>query len=71
MQVTGDYMPSPFVTFRLEYNYRHANVPYFSGRGGVTPPGGNVAPAGSVVPGWAPDLSKDESRLTFAFLLKL
>jgi hypothetical protein len=39
--VTLDYMPSQFVTFRLEGNYRSANVPYFSGKGGVTPPGGN------------------------------
>ena len=71
MQVTGDFMPRPFVTFRLEFNYRHASVPYFSGRGGVTPPGGNVAPAGSVVPGFTPELRKSESRLTFAFLVKL
>jgi hypothetical protein len=71
MQVTGDYMPSPFVIFRVEFNHRHANVPYFSGPLGVTPPGGNVAPPGSLVPGWAPDLRKDENRLTFAFLLKL
>jgi hypothetical protein len=71
MQVTGDFMPRPFVTFRVEFNYRHANVPYFSGEGGVTPPGGNVAPAGSVVPGFTPDLRKSESRMTFALLVKL
>jgi hypothetical protein len=71
LQVTGDFMPRPFVTFRVEYNYRHANVPYFSGSGGVTPPGGNTGAPGSVVPGWAPDLRNSESRLTFAFLIKL
>ncbi len=38
---TLDYMPSQFVTFRLEFGYRHTNVPYWSGRGGITPPGGN------------------------------
>lgn len=42
--VTFDYMPSQFVTFRAETGYRYANVPYWSGRGGITPPGGNVAP---------------------------
>jgi hypothetical protein len=68
--VTLDYMPSQFVTFRLEGNHRAANVPYFTGSGGVTPPGGNVAPLGSVVPGWAPDLSKTESRVTAALLVK-
>jgi hypothetical protein len=71
MQVTGDFMPRPFATFRVEYNYRHANVPYFSGRGGVTPPGGNAGPPGSAVEGFTPDLRKSESRLTFAFLVKL
>jgi hypothetical protein len=34
-------MPSQFTTFRLEFGYRHSNVPYWSGRGGITPPGGN------------------------------
>ena len=38
---TFDYMPKQYITFRWEYDYRHANVPYWSGRGGVTPPGGN------------------------------
>jgi len=42
--VTFDYMPSQFITFRFETGYRRANVPYWSGRGGITPPGGNVAP---------------------------
>jgi hypothetical protein len=69
--LTFDYMPSQFVTFRLEGNYRHANVPYFSGAGGITPPGGNVAPLGSAIDGWAPDLRKSESRVTVAILVKL
>lgn len=42
--VTFDYMPSEFITFRFETGYRYANVPYWTGRGGITPPGGNVAP---------------------------
>ena len=39
--VTFDYMPKQYITFRWEYDYRHANVPYWSGAGGITPPGGN------------------------------
>jgi hypothetical protein len=39
--VTFDYMPSQYVTFRAEESYRYADVPYWSGRGGITPPGGN------------------------------
>jgi hypothetical protein len=38
---TFDFMPSQFTTFRLEFGYRHSSVPYWSGRGGITPPGGN------------------------------
>jgi Putative beta-barrel porin-2, OmpL-like. bbp2 len=39
--ITFDYMPKQYITFRAEYDYRHASVPYWSGRGGITPPGGN------------------------------
>jgi putative OmpL-like beta-barrel porin-2 len=55
--ITFDWMPKQYITFLWEYGYRHANVPYFSGRGGITP-GDNINPstipnpaAGSVVPG--------------------
>lgn len=71
MQVALDVTPQPFVTFRAEYNHRAANVAYFSGRGGVTPPGGNQGAPGSLVPGWAPDLVKTENRLTIAMLLRM
>ena len=53
--LTFDWMPKQYITFRAEYGYRHANVPYWTGRGGITP-GVNGAPstipnpaAGSVV----------------------
>jgi len=39
--ITWDWMPKQYITFRWEYGYRHANQPYYSGRGGITPPGGN------------------------------
>src|SRR5271156_37473 len=39
--ITFDYMPKQYITFRAEYDYRHANVPYWTGQGGITPPGGN------------------------------
>src|SRR5262249_31574959 len=70
MSITLDYMPVQFVTFRLEYNHRAANVPYFSGPGGITPTGGNTGPPGSFVPGFTPDLVKTESRMTSALLVK-
>ena len=67
---TFDWMPSQYITFRWEYNHRTAKVPYFSGPGGVTPPGGNTGPPGSFVPGFAPDLRESENRLNMAILVK-
>jgi hypothetical protein len=43
--ITYDFMPREYITFRTEYGYRHANVPYWTGRGGITPPGGSSAAA--------------------------
>ena len=80
---TFDWMPSQYITFRWEYNHRAANVPYFSGSGGVTPPGGNQGSPGSFVclsgftscngsptNTWFPDLRKTENRATIAILVK-
>ncbi|HTS04952.1 MAG TPA: outer membrane beta-barrel protein [Candidatus Eisenbacteria bacterium] len=60
--ITFDWMPTQYITFRTEYGYRHANVPYWTGHGGITPsdnllPGTTPNPgAGSVVgtTAWAP-----------------
>jgi hypothetical protein len=71
VQTTFDVMPSQFATFRAEFTHRAASVPYFSGAGGVTPPGGNTGSPGSLVEGWAPDLRKSETRVTLALLIKL
>ena len=70
ISTTFDYMPSQYITFRWENNHRAANVPYFSGSGGVTPPGGNTGSPGYVVAGWSPDLRKTEDRLNMAILVK-
>jgi len=40
--ITFDYMPKQYITFRAEYDYRHASVPYWTGQGGITPPSGNT-----------------------------
>ncbi len=37
--VTFQYMPREYITWWAEVGYRHSDIPYFSGRGGVTPPG--------------------------------
>ncbi len=72
---TFDYMPSQFITFRWEFNHRASDVPYFSGPGGITPPGGDTGAPGSLVylPNgtlWTPDLRKYENRATFAIMVK-
>lgn len=70
ISATYDYMPTQYITFRWEFNHRHANVPYWSGPGGVTPTGGNQGTPGSIVPGWSPDLRHTEDRGTMAILVK-
>ncbi len=66
---TFSYMPSQYITFQFEYDHRAANVPYFSGPGGVTPPGGNTGDPSSVVPGWSPDLVKTQNTLDMAIMV--
>ena len=39
--ITLQYMPKQYITWFAEVGYRHSDIPYFAGRGGVTPPGGN------------------------------
>src|SRR5271163_248556 len=36
--LTFDWMPSQYITFRWEFDHRAANVPYWTGPGGLTPP---------------------------------
>jgi hypothetical protein len=80
---TFDYMPSQYITFRWEFDHRAANVPYFSGPGGITPPGGNTGAPGSLTclngfaicngsPAntWFPDLKKIENRIGLSILVK-
>jgi hypothetical protein len=79
---TFDYMPTQNVTMRFEYVHRWASVPYFEGHGGVTPqvaPGvySNVGAPGSQVPTvpggtpFAPDLQKNEDRLTVNLMVRI
>jgi hypothetical protein len=38
---TFHWMPKQYITWWAEAGYRRSDVPYWSGRGGITPPGGN------------------------------
>jgi hypothetical protein len=72
-QLNFQYMPKDWITWWTEATFRHSSVPYWSGTGGVTPPGGNNGSPGSCVGGgsnaatgqcsagdWFPDLRTRE-----------
>jgi hypothetical protein len=72
-QLNVQYMPKDWITWWTEATFRHSSVPYWTGSGGVTPPGGNTGSPGSCVGGgsnattgqcdvgdWYPDLRTRE-----------
>jgi putative OmpL-like beta-barrel porin-2/carboxypeptidase family protein len=72
-QLNLQYMPKDWITWWTEATFRHSSVPYWSGSGGVTPPGGNTGTPTSCVGGgsdattgncsandWFPDLRTRE-----------
>jgi hypothetical protein len=82
-QVNLQLMPTDWITWWTEATFRHSNVPYWSGPGGVTPPGGNTGSPGSCVGGganattgncdatdWFPDLRTREVVVGAGVLVK-
>lgn len=63
------YMPGEHVTWGLEYVHRHASVPYFAGRGGLTSPNGWNPPIGDPS-GFTADLVKDEDRIIASIIVR-
>jgi len=72
-QLNFQYMPKDWITWWTEATFRHSSVPYWSGTGGVTPPGGNTGTPATCVGGgsnattgqcdagdWFPDLRTRE-----------
>jgi hypothetical protein len=49
MQLNFQYMPRDWLTWWTETTFRHSDVPYWSGGGGVTPPLGNTGSPGTLV----------------------
>ncbi len=75
-QIGADYMPSQWVTWHVEFTQRGSNVPYFTGPGGITPqvtPGVyvNTGDPTQIIPGFTPDLRKQERRWIFSLMVKL
>jgi hypothetical protein len=48
-QLNFQYMPKDWITWWTEVTFRHSDVPYWAGSGGVTPPGGNNGTPGSFI----------------------
>lgn len=82
-QLNLQYMPADWITWWTEATFRHSSVPYWSGPGGVTPPGGNTGSPGSCAGGgtdattgqcstgdWAPDLRTREVVMGAGVLVK-
>ncbi len=67
---TLQYMPNEYVTFGFELVRRHASVPYFAGRGGVTSPNGYNPPLGDPT-GFKADLVQDETRFIFSLIFRM
>ncbi|GAC1452408.1 MAG: hypothetical protein PVSMB6_04480 [Steroidobacteraceae bacterium] len=49
MQLNFQYMPREWITWWTEATFRHSDVPYWTGSGGVTPPAGNNGAPASLV----------------------
>jgi hypothetical protein len=72
LAATLDFAPSPWLLLRLEYAHRLANMPYFSGPGGITGPGGVAEVAGDpAAAAFTPDLRKSDDRLVANATLRL
>jgi hypothetical protein len=82
-QLNLQYMPKDWITWWTEATFRHSDVPYWSGPGGVTPPGGNNGAPGNCVGGgadsttnncsagdWFPDLRTREVVLGAGVMVK-
>jgi hypothetical protein len=48
-QLNFQYMPEPWITWWTEGDFRHSDVPYWTGANGVTPPGGNNGSPASMI----------------------
>jgi hypothetical protein len=68
---TLDFSPSPWLLLRAEYSHREANVPYFSGHGGITGPGGVMPADPAQAASFTPDLRKSDDRVVANTTLRL
>jgi hypothetical protein len=71
LTATIDYVPQPWILFRIEYMHRESNMPYFSGSGGITGPNG-LPPANDLERmQFQPDLRTSDNRMVANLTLRL
>lgn len=74
---TLQFMPNEYTTWVIEAVHRHASIPYFAGRGGVTSASGygSTNPQTGAYqpydPSFKPDQRQSEDRLIFAMLFRM
>lgn len=68
---TVDYWPSPWLLTRLEIMHRESNIPFFSGHGGITGPGGVLPTDAAAAASFTPDLLKHDNRVVLNATLRL
>ena len=68
---TFDYWPSPWTVLRLEYMHRVANIPFFSGHGGITGPGGVQPSSSADAATFTPALRRSDDRIVVNATLRL
>jgi len=71
LAATFDFLPSPWLLFRLEYAHRWSNIPYFSGPGGIAGPGGVAPVDAAAAASFTPDLRKSDDRVVANATLRL
>jgi hypothetical protein len=71
LTATIDLSPSPWLLLRLEYMHRWSNIPYFSGPGGITGPGGVAPVTPAEAASFTPDLRKSDDRIAANATLRL
>src|SRR6202022_4173675 len=71
LTATLDLSPRPWLVLRLEYMHRWSNIPYFSGPGGITGPGGVLPATPAEAATFTPDLRKSDDRIVVNATLRL
>ena len=71
LTTTFDYWPSAWTLLRLEYMHRGANIPFFSGHGGITGPGGVAPVSPAAAAAFTPDLRRSDDRVVVNVTLRL